>query len=64
MTLNQSLETTMVIVTHDLDSIFNIIHRAIVLDKEAKTILASGNPKELRDSSENEQVRRFFQREA
>jgi len=64
MTLNQSLDTTMVIVTHDLDSIFNIIDRAIVLDKEAKTVVASGNPKELRDSSENERVRRFFQREA
>jgi len=64
ITLNQSLETTMVIVTHDLDSIFNIIHRAIVLDKEAKTVVASGNPRELRDSSENEQVRRFFRREA
>ncbi|MBI4776328.1 MAG: ATP-binding cassette domain-containing protein [Deltaproteobacteria bacterium] len=63
VTLNQSLETTMVIVTHDLASIFNIIDRAIVLDKESKTVVASGNPKELRDASENERVRRFFQRE-
>jgi len=62
-TLNQSLETTMVIVTHDLASIFNIVDRAIVLDREAKTVVATGNPRELRDSSENERVRRFFQRQ-
>ncbi len=64
LTLNRSLDTTMVIVTHDLDSIFTVIERAIVLDKAAKTIIAAGDPKELREHSENSKVRSFFRREA
>ena len=64
LTLNRSLDTTMVLVTHDLDSIFTVIERAIVLDKAAKTIIAAGDPKELREHSKNSKVRSFFRREA
>jgi phospholipid/cholesterol/gamma-HCH transport system ATP-binding protein len=62
--LNKSLGTTMVIVTHELESIFTIADRVIMLDKESKGIIAEGDPKELRDNSPNRFVRRFLNRRA
>ena len=62
LTLNRSLGTTMVIVTHELASIFAIGTRCILLDKEAGGVIASGNPKELRDQSGDARVRRFLRR--
>jgi phospholipid/cholesterol/gamma-HCH transport system ATP-binding protein len=62
--LNKSLGTTMVIVTHELQSIFNVAHRAIMLDKQTKGIIAEGNPKHLKDHSENSFVRNFFNRKS
>ena len=62
--LNKSLGTTMVIVTHELQSIFNVAHRVIMLDKQTKGIIAEGNPKHLKDHSENPFVRNFFNRKA
>ena len=61
--LNMTLGTTMVIVTHELSSIFTVAERVIMLDKEAKGIIAEGDPAELRDHSPDPQVRRFFNRE-
>jgi phospholipid/cholesterol/gamma-HCH transport system ATP-binding protein len=61
--LNKALGTTMVIVTHELSSIFTLAERVIMLDKEAKGIIAEGTPAELRDHSPDPQVRRFFHRE-
>ena len=60
--LNKSLGTTMVIVTHELQSIFNVAHRVIMLDKQTKGIIAEGHPKHLKDHSENPFVRNFFNR--
>lgn len=60
--LNRSLGTTMVIVTHELESIFTVAHRVIMLDRTARGIIAEGDPRELRDHSTNETVRRFFNR--
>ena len=60
--LNRSLGTTMVIVTHELESIFKVAHRIIMLDKTTRGIIAEGDPRELRDRSRNETVRRFFNR--
>ena len=40
----EALGTTMVIVTHELESIYKIAHRVIMLDKEAKGIIAEGRP--------------------
>jgi phospholipid/cholesterol/gamma-HCH transport system ATP-binding protein len=60
--LNRSLGTTMVIVTHELDSIFTVAHRIIMLDKNARGIIAEGDPRELRNHSRNETVRKFFNR--
>src|SRR5919108_3348147 len=55
--LARSLKITFVIVTHELPSIFAIADRIIMLDKQAKGIVAIGNPAELRDHSDNPQVR-------
>jgi len=62
--LSRSLNITFVIVTHELESIFAIADRVIMLDKETKSIIASGNPKELRDKSTNPWVLQFFNRQA
>ena len=62
--LNKSLGTTMVIVTHELPSIFAIAQRVIMLDKESKGIIAEGEPVNLRDHSQNRLARQFFNRQA
>jgi len=62
--LSQNLKMTFVIVTHELPSIFTVADRVIMLDKNAKTIIAAGTPDELRDKSDNPWVRRFFNRQA
>jgi phospholipid/cholesterol/gamma-HCH transport system ATP-binding protein len=59
-----SLHITFVIVTHELASIYAISDRIIMLDKRAKGIIAEGDPRVLRDTSDNPWVRRFFRREA
>ena len=63
LTLNASLGVTTVIVTHELSSIFKIGHKCIMLDKDAKGIIARGDPHELRDHSDDPRVRRFFNRQ-
>ena len=62
--INRSLGTTMVIVTHELQSIFTVASRVIMLDKKKRGILAEGDPGDLRDHSPIPEVRRFFNREA
>jgi phospholipid/cholesterol/gamma-HCH transport system ATP-binding protein len=61
--LNMTLRTTMVIVSHDLASIFTVAQRVIVLDREERGIIAEGDPAELRARSPNPLVRRFFNRQ-
>ena len=60
--LRDSLGTTIVIVTHELASIFAIGNNSVFLDPVTKTQLATGDPKALRDSHENLVVRNFLQR--
>ena len=60
--INTGMGTTMVIVTHELESIFNIAHRVIMLDKEARGIIAEGDPRELKDHSTDPRVLNFFNR--
>ena len=62
--INKALGTTIVIVTHELDSIFTVAKRIIMLDKETKGIIAEGDPRILKDKSENTTVRQFFNRKA
>ena len=61
--LSRSFGITLVVVTHELSSIYAIADRVIMLDTETKTIIAEGKPAELRDHATNEWVRRFFNRE-
>ena len=62
--LARSLGTTFVVVTHELASILAIGDRCIMLDKEAKGMIAEGDPRRLRDESTHPTVRAFFRREA
>jgi phospholipid/cholesterol/gamma-HCH transport system ATP-binding protein len=62
VTLSRDLGITIVIVTHELPSIFLVANRCIVLDKAARGIVAHGDPRTLRDESENRFVRSFFTR--
>ncbi len=59
--LRDSLGTTVVLVTHELASIFAIGDDAIFLDAQTRTMIAQGHPAALRDS-DNETVRRFLRR--
>ena len=60
--LRDSLGATVVVVTHELASIFAIADSSVFLDPETKTMLAVGNPKALRDESEDPKVRNFLAR--
>jgi phospholipid/cholesterol/gamma-HCH transport system ATP-binding protein len=62
--LRNLLQTTFVIVTHELASIFTIADRVLVLDASAKTAVAAEDPETLRDKCEIPWVRSFFNREA
>jgi len=60
--LRDSLGTTVLVVTHELASIFDIADNAVFLDPISKTQLATGNPKTLRDECDNFEVRNFLAR--
>lgn len=64
LTLNEALGVTLVIVTHELPSIFKVATRCIVLDREARGIVAEGDPRELRETSEHPFVKAFFRRQS
>lgn len=60
--LHHSLNTTIVIVTHDLASILAIGTNSVFLDTETKTMIAHGDPNFLRDHSPHAGVRNFLTR--
>ncbi|WAC19855.1 ATP-binding cassette domain-containing protein [Luteolibacter sp. SL250] len=60
--LRDSLGSTIVIVTHELASIFAVANNSIFLDTATRTQGATGNPRELRDHSDNPAVRVFLNR--
>jgi phospholipid/cholesterol/gamma-HCH transport system ATP-binding protein len=60
--LRDSAGTTVVLVTHELPSIFELGDNAVFLDAERKTMIAQGTPAELKESSEPK-VRAFMGRE-
>jgi phospholipid/cholesterol/gamma-HCH transport system ATP-binding protein len=60
--LRASFGTTIVVVSHDLASIFKIADRALFLDIEEKTMTALGPPGELRDNPPSQEVLRFLTR--
>lgn len=63
LALRRLLGTTFVIVSHNLASIFTIADRVVLLHGSRKTIVAEGDPRELRDSSPDPWVRAFFNRQ-
>lgn len=60
--INAGMRTTMVIVTHELESIFSIAHRVVILDKGARGIIAMGDPRDLQEHSQDPRVVNFFNR--
>ena len=64
LTLSCDFGITIVIVTHELPSIFLVVNHCIVLDKTAKGIVAEGDPRKLRDGSKIPFVHNFFTRSA
>lgn len=62
LALCTGLGLTVVLVTHELESIFKIATRCILLDKESKSIIARGDPRELRDGGGSPEVNHFFNR--
>jgi len=60
--LRDSLGATIVVVTHELASIFAIADDSVFLDSESKTIIASGNPKQLLAESSDPRVLTFLTR--
>lgn len=60
-TLSKTLGLTIVVVTHELESIFRIADRIVMLDRDSQTIIASGDPRELRNSMDP-RVESFFNR--
>jgi phospholipid/cholesterol/gamma-HCH transport system ATP-binding protein len=60
--LRESLGTTIVVVTHELASIFAIANNSVYLDVETRTMTASGDPKKLLAESKDPTVRRFLTR--
>jgi len=60
--LRDSLGSTVVVVTHELASIFAIGNNSVFLDPESRTMIASGSPKELLAHSDDPRVRRFLTR--
>jgi phospholipid/cholesterol/gamma-HCH transport system ATP-binding protein len=64
LTLSRDLGITIVVVTHELPSIFLVANHCIVLDKTAKGVVAEGDPRKLRDESKIPFVHNFFTRSA
>ena len=63
LNINRTIGTTLVIVTHELESIFAIAGRVIMLDKERQGIIAEGDPHYLKNHSQIPLVRRFLNRD-
>jgi phospholipid/cholesterol/gamma-HCH transport system ATP-binding protein len=62
--LRESLGATIVIVTHELPSIFAVADNCIFLDTDTRTMTATGNPRELLAHSKDPTIRRFLTRGA
>ncbi len=60
--LKQNLHTTIIVISHDLESIFTIADTAILLDSEERTVIASGKPEDLLRNSEDSRVQKFLTR--
>ncbi len=62
MLLAHDLGTTFVVVAHELDSIMTIANSVVLLDRQARGMIAEGDPRRLKDESAYAVVRAFFNR--
>lgn len=62
MEIRESLGSTVVIVTHELASIFAIGNNCVFLDADSRVQIATGDPKELLAHSQDPRVRKFLTR--
>ncbi len=60
--IRDMLGTTIVVVSHELASIFDIADRVVMIDPGARGVIAEGEPKALRDSSPDRRVQDFLNR--
>jgi phospholipid/cholesterol/gamma-HCH transport system ATP-binding protein len=60
--LRDALGATVVVVTHELPSIFAIANNSVFLDAESRTMIAGGDPRELLAHSSDPKVHRFLTR--
>ena len=63
LNLRDGLGATIVIVSHELPSLFAIADDGVFLDAETKTAIAHGSPASLRDTCPDPQVEAFMRRE-
>ena len=59
--ISQSSGITIVLVTHDIRTIFDITNRILMIDKDTKKIIAEGDPAFLLKQSQHPMVRRFLE---
>ncbi|MFT7669038.1 MAG: phospholipid/cholesterol/gamma-HCH transport system ATP-binding protein [Planctomycetota bacterium] len=64
VSLRDDLGVTTVLVTHELPSIFRTADLCVMLDRDARGIIAAGNPGALRDNSTDPRVQAFFNRKS
>ncbi len=62
--VRDSTGATIIIVTHELPSIYAIVDQCVFLDAETRTMAAVGSPAELRDNPPSDTIGRFFRRDA
>ena len=62
--LRDTQQITFVIVTHELPSLFAVADRCILLDRQARGVVAQGRPADLRDHAADANVRAFMNRES
>lgn len=60
--IRETFGTTIVVVSHELASIYGIADRVIMLHRDAQGIIAQGNPKELAATSDDPRVTEFLRR--
>lgn len=60
--IRETLGTTIVIVSHELASLNGIADRMVMLDRTTRGIIADGDPRQLRENSEDARVRDFLNR--
>ena len=59
----ENTHATLVVITHELDSIFTIADRVMLLDKTTKSIAAIGDPRQLLRETDNPWVKSFLTRD-